>query len=80
MTSLNSVSSDQQWPLTSREREIVRLVGDGISNKEIAQQLGLSVGTVKIHVHSIFHKTGARSRYELIVQNGNPKQRRVTEW
>ena len=68
MASFNSVLLDQQWLLTSREREIVRLVGDGISNKEVAQQLGLSVGTVKIHMHSIFRKTGARTRYELIVQ------------
>jgi len=68
VASFNSVLLDQQWLLTSREREIVRLVGDGISNKEIAQQLGLSVGTVKIHMHSIFRKTGARTRYQLIVQ------------
>jgi len=60
----------QQWthPLTHRESEIVLLMGAGLSNGEIAQRLGTSVGTVKIHVHSIFRKTGAESRYKLVVQ------------
>jgi DNA-binding NarL/FixJ family response regulator len=70
VTNFNSVALDQQWPrgLTSRESEVVVLVGTGISNKEIAQQLGLSIGTVKQHVRSIFRKTGARHRYDLIAQ------------
>jgi DNA-binding NarL/FixJ family response regulator len=68
--SFNSVALDQQWPegLSRRESQVVLLVGTGLSNKEIAQQLGLSVGTVKQHLHSIFCKTGARNRYELVVQ------------
>jgi DNA-binding NarL/FixJ family response regulator len=70
MTSTDSVALSQQWarPLTRRESEIVLLVGSGISNKEIAEQLGLSVGTIKIHMHSIFQKTGARRRYDVIAQ------------
>jgi DNA-binding NarL/FixJ family response regulator len=70
VTSLNSVAPDQQWPrgLTRRENEVVLLVVSGMSNQEIARQLGLSVGTVKLHVHSIFRKTGARRRYDLIAQ------------
>ena len=70
MTDSNGVALGQQWPqgLTRREREVVLLVGTGISNKEIAWQLGLSIGTVKLHVHNIFLKTGARSRYNLIAQ------------
>jgi DNA-binding NarL/FixJ family response regulator len=50
VTSFNSVALDQQWPrgLTRRENEVVLLVGTGMSNGEIAQQLGVSVGTVKI--------------------------------
>ena len=70
MTSADSVALSQRWPhpLTRRESEVAHLVGTGISNKEIAQQLGLSAGTVKIHIHSIFRKTGARRRYDLIAQ------------
>jgi len=70
VTDINSVALDQQWPrgLSRRESEVVLLVGTGISNKEIARQLGLSVGTVKQHVHSIFRKTGTRRRADLVVQ------------
>jgi DNA-binding NarL/FixJ family response regulator len=48
--------------LTSREREIVVLIADGLSNKEIAQQLRLEVATVKNHVHSILEKLHVTSR------------------
>jgi DNA-binding NarL/FixJ family response regulator len=69
MASSESVASRQPWPpgeLTRREREVVLLVGAGMSNKEIAQQLGLSVGTVKLYVHHILVKTGARKRSNLV--------------
>ncbi|MBR0724247.1 response regulator transcription factor, partial [Bradyrhizobium manausense] len=48
--------------LTQREREIVRLVSDGLSNKEIARQLHLSHGTVKVHLHNIFQKLAVNNR------------------
>ena len=69
MTNSNGVALGQQWPhqrLTRRESEVLLLVGTGMSNKEIARQLGLSPGTVKLHVHRIFQKTGARNRYGLV--------------
>ena len=71
MTNSNGVALGQQWPhqrLTRRESEVLLLVGTGMSNKEVARQLGLSPGTVKLHLHSILLKTGARSRYSLIVR------------
>jgi two-component system nitrate/nitrite response regulator NarP len=69
VTSSNSVALGQHWlQLSRREREVVVWVGGGMSNKEIAQRLGLSAGTVKIHLHSIFQKTGAKTRYDLIAQ------------
>jgi DNA-binding CsgD family transcriptional regulator len=69
VTNFDSVALDQQWMrLTHREREVLLWVGDGMSNQEIAKRLGLSVGTVKQHVHNIFLKTGARRRYELVAQ------------
>jgi DNA-binding NarL/FixJ family response regulator len=55
--------------LSPREREIALLVARGLSNKEVARELGLSYGTIKCHVHSILQKLGARSRYSLIVQS-----------
>ncbi|MGA2842897.1 MAG: LuxR C-terminal-related transcriptional regulator [Steroidobacteraceae bacterium] len=40
----------------------------GLSNKEVARELRLSEGTVKIHLHHILRKLGAKSRYSLIVR------------
>jgi two-component system nitrate/nitrite response regulator NarL len=69
MVSSKSVSLGQHWlRLTRREREVLLWVGGGMSNKEIARQLGLSDGTVKQHVHNIFQKTGTRRRHELVAQ------------
>jgi DNA-binding NarL/FixJ family response regulator len=51
--------------LSSREREVAQLVTDGLTNKEVAQQLELTEGTVKIHLHSIFQKTGITNRTAL---------------
>jgi DNA-binding NarL/FixJ family response regulator len=48
--------------LTAREREVLRLVDEGLSNKEIARQLGIGVSTVKNHVHNILDKTQASGR------------------
>jgi DNA-binding NarL/FixJ family response regulator len=62
----------EKWSklLSPREREVGVLVARGLTNKEVARELGLSEGTVKMHVHSIFQKLGAKSRYNLIVQSG----------
>lgn len=52
--------------LTPRERQVAFLVARGLSNKDVARELGVSEGTVKIHVHNIFRKLGAKNRYGLI--------------
>jgi DNA-binding NarL/FixJ family response regulator len=52
--------------LTPREYQVVLMVGRGLSNKEVARELGVSDGTVKLHVHNIFQKLGARNRSDLI--------------
>jgi DNA-binding CsgD family transcriptional regulator len=52
--------------LTRREEQVALLIVRGLSNKEVARELGLSNGTVKLHVHRIFQKTGVRNRYSLI--------------
>lgn len=51
--------------LTSREREIVAMVADGSSNRELASRLGLAEDTVKHHVSNIFDKLGVSNRTEL---------------
>lgn len=50
--------------LTTRELEILHLVARGLRNQEIADQLSLAIGTVKVHVNNIFEKLGARDRTE----------------
>jgi DNA-binding NarL/FixJ family response regulator len=53
--------------MTNREREVMELIGEGLSNKEIAQRLAISVQTVKSHVHNILEKLALRSRLQLAV-------------
>jgi len=50
--------------LTKREIEVLRMVADGLSNKEIAAELGISTHTAKFHVAQIIAKLGAMSRTE----------------
>jgi DNA-binding CsgD family transcriptional regulator len=54
-------------PLTMRESEILRLIGSGMSNKLIALELNIALGTVKAHVRAILDKLGARSRTQATV-------------
>jgi len=51
--------------LTAREQQVLELVEQGCKNKEIASELGIRPGTVKIHLKHIFEKTGIRGRYGL---------------
>src|SRR5579862_428347 len=51
--------------LTAREQQVLDLVEQGCKNKEIALELGIRPGTVKIHLKHIFEKTGIRGRYGL---------------
>ena len=52
-------------PLTDREREIVVLLGQGLSNREVAERLTLSVRTVEGHIYKAMTKTDTASRAEL---------------
>ena len=59
-----SPGADRVDRLSFRERDIVRLVDDGMSNKEIARRLHIEVATVKNHMHHILHKLGVQRRGE----------------
>lgn len=53
-------------PLTSRQKQVAELILAGQSNKQIARTLGISLGTVKDHVHAILQRLGQPSRAALI--------------
>jgi DNA-binding NarL/FixJ family response regulator len=53
-------------PLTAREVQVLRMIADGLGNKQIAWQLGISEHTVKFHVTSIMAKLHAASRTEAV--------------
>jgi DNA-binding NarL/FixJ family response regulator len=53
---------DNPEPLTGRENDVLRLIAEGMSNKEIAQALGIGEKTVKTHVSNILGKLGVLSR------------------
>ena len=57
---------DRSGGLSEREREVLRLLVDGASNKGIAQRLSLSENTVKAHISHIFDKLGVQSRAEAV--------------
>jgi DNA-binding NarL/FixJ family response regulator len=63
-------ASVNEWSkiLSPRERAVALLIIGGLSNKDIARELGVSLGTVKVHVHNILHKLGETSRHRIIVR------------
>ena len=64
---VESVSADSIH-LTSRESEVLSLLAEGASNKEIARKLGISVHTAKFHVNSILQKLSTQKRVEAVVR------------
>jgi DNA-binding NarL/FixJ family response regulator len=61
----NRLERQNRLQLTAREQQVLELVEQGLRNKEIASELGIQPGTVKIHLKHIFEKTGVRGRYGL---------------
>jgi DNA-binding NarL/FixJ family response regulator len=57
-----SIDQGLPEPLSERELDVLRLVSDGLSNREIGNKLGLSEGTVKNYVTSVLQKIGVRDR------------------
>jgi len=76
----DSVFRDSRQPdrqsrseLTPREQQVMELVEQGLKNKDIARELGIRPGTVKIHLKHIFEKTGVRGRYGLALNGMRQK-------
>lgn len=77
---LRVVNSGGRNLLTPREQQVVALVADGLSNRSVARELGLSEHTVKKYLFRIFDKLGVSTRVELVlyaVTRGAPRQ---AEW
>jgi LuxR family maltose regulon positive regulatory protein len=55
-------------PLSDRELEVLRLLAEGLSNREITQRLTVAIGTVKAHVHNIYGKLGVENRIQAIAR------------
>ena len=60
------VSAAGEPPLTPRQRDVLRLIATGLQNKEIATELGLSLATVRNHVHAILDSLGLHSKLEAV--------------
>ncbi len=61
--------------LTARERDVLVLVAEGLSNKEIATQLGITEGTVKAHLGRVFRRIGVRQRTQAALWVQRQQQR-----
>jgi DNA-binding NarL/FixJ family response regulator len=61
------VTDERIARLTAREREVLAMLGEGLSNQDIGERLGIGVGTVKTHVGAILEKTGSVSRVQAAV-------------
>jgi two-component system nitrate/nitrite response regulator NarL len=53
--------------LSTREREVTLLAAKGLANKQIARELNVAEGTVKLHLHKVYQKLGIKSRFALAV-------------
>lgn len=78
--SLRVVNAHGVGLLTPREEQVVALVADGLSNREVARELGLSEHTVKKYVFHIFDKLGMSSRVELALYAVSHGDTRQAEW
>jgi DNA-binding NarL/FixJ family response regulator len=71
--------AEQLAALTGRQQQVATLVCVGLSNKKIAEKLGVSEGTVKTHLHAIYDKLHLRSRTEIIIASRIVQSPRPTD-
>jgi DNA-binding NarL/FixJ family response regulator len=77
---LRVVNSNGRFLLTPREEQVVALVADGLTNRGIATELGLSEHTIKKYLLRIFDKVGISSRVELVLYAMSHGEHRPAEW
>lgn len=78
--SLRVVNARGNALITPREEQVVALVAEGLSNRGIARELGLSEHTVKKYLFRIFDKLGISTRVELVLYAVNHGDQRAAEW
>ncbi len=71
IAAIGAVAPPRGPALTPRERDIARLVAAGQRNRVIATGLGISEGTVKMHLHNVYTKLGLQSRTQLAMAAGS---------
>ena len=77
---LRVVNASGRLLLTPREQQVVALVADGLSNREVAGELGLSEHTIKKYLLRIFDKLGISTRVELVLYAVSHGENRSAEW
>ena len=80
LSSLRVVNSSGKALVTPREEQVVALVADGLSNREVANELGLSEHTIKKYLLRIFDKLGISTRVELVLYAVSHGENRQAEW
>ena len=78
--SLRVLSANGEKLLTSREEQVVALVADGLSNRNVATELGISEHTVKKYLFRIFEKLGISNRVELVLYAVHHGSMQQSEW
>jgi DNA-binding NarL/FixJ family response regulator len=77
---LRVVNSHGKSLITPREEQVVALVSDGLSNRDVAKELGLSEHTIKKYMLRIFDKLGISTRVELVLYAVSHGEKRQSEW
>jgi two-component system nitrate/nitrite response regulator NarL len=80
INTLRVVNSSGKTLLTPREEQVVALVADGLTNREVARELGLSEHTIKKYMLRIFDKLGISTRVELVLYVVGHGENRQAEW
>ena len=67
-TTPSKLPSEMIEPLSEREHEVLLLIAEGLSNREIAQRLFLSLSTIKVHTYNMYGKLGVHSRTQAVAK------------